>query len=96
MIIHIVRFASALPDERIQQLFSARLAEYEGVPGLLEKYYLRYDTGHYGGVYVWDSPQSLQAFRDGELSRSICDVYQVSESSLDVADVLLTLRTPVA
>ena len=92
MIIHITRFASALPDDRIGELFSARLGEYQDVQGLLEKYYLRFDNGQHGGVYVWDSRSSLEAFREGELSRSICDVYRVRESTIDVADVLLTLR----
>ena len=92
MIIHIVRFTSALSAERIQDLFAARALQYHAVPGLLQKYYLRYDDGQHGGVYVWDSAASMEAFRASELSRSICDVYQVTESTLDVADVLLALR----
>jgi heme-degrading monooxygenase HmoA len=92
MIIHIVRFTSALPAERIQDLFTARAQQYTAVPGLLQKYYLRYHNGQHGGVYVWDSPDSMQAFRASKLSRSICDVYQVTESTLDIADVLLALR----
>lgn len=96
MIIHIVRFTSVLPAERIQDLFSARAPQYTAVPGLLQKYYLRYDNGQHGGVYVWDSPEALQAFQASELSRTIRDVYQVQESTLDIADVLLTLRSEPA
>jgi hypothetical protein len=92
MIIHIVRFTSALPAERIQDLFTARTQQYTGVPGLLQKYYLRYDNAQHGAVYVWDCPESMQAFRASELSRSIHDVYQVTESTLDVAEVVLALR----
>ena len=92
MIIHIVRFTSALPAERVQDLFAARALQYTGVPGLLQKYYLRYDNGEHGAVYVWDCPESMQAFRASELSRSIYDVYQVTESALDAAEVVLTLR----
>lgn len=92
MIIHIVRFTSALPSERVQDLFAARAQHYAAVPGLLQKYYLRYHNGQHGGVYIWDSPESMQAFRASELSRSICDVYQVTESTLDIADVILALR----
>jgi heme-degrading monooxygenase HmoA len=92
MIIHIVRFTSALPAERVQDLFSARAQQYTTVPGLLQKYYLRYQNGQHGGVYVWDSPESMQAFRASELSRSISDVYRIQESALDVADVVLALR----
>jgi len=92
MIIHIVRFTSALPAERVQDLFAARALQYTGVPGLLQKYYLRYDNGQHGAVYVWDCPESMQAFRASELSRSIYDVYQVTDSALDVAEVVRTLR----
>ena len=97
MIIHIVRFSSALPAERVRDLFAARAPEYTAVPGLLQKYYLRYENGQHGGVYVWDTAESMQDFRASELSRSICDVYRVQESTLDVAEVLLALRPePVA
>lgn len=92
MIIHIVRFTSALADERVQQLFEARLSEYGEVPGLLQKYYLRYDDGGHGGVYVWRSREDLAAFRASDLSRSIHEVYLVEESSVAVADVTLVLH----
>jgi heme-degrading monooxygenase HmoA len=69
MIIHLVRSTSALPAERIRALFAARAPQDAAVPGLVQKYYLRYQDGQYGGVYVWGSPESMQAFRASELSR---------------------------
>lgn len=92
MVIHIVRFRSALPDQRIAELFHARASEYLAVPGLLQKYYLRFRGGEYGGVYVWDSADSMQRFMAGELAGSICHVYRVEESVRDIADVILALR----
>jgi hypothetical protein len=92
MVIHIVRFWSALPDPRIAELFKARAPEYHAVPGLLQKYYLRFRSGEHGGIYIWDHAASMEQFLAGELSRSICDVYRVAESVRDVADVILTLR----
>jgi hypothetical protein len=92
MVIHIVRFRSALPEERIAELFRARASEYLGIPGLLQKYYLRFRSGEYGGVYVWDSVVSMERFMAGELARSICEVYRVEESVRDIADVILVLR----
>lgn len=53
---------------------------------------LCYQNGQHGGVYVWDSPESMRAFQASELSRSIRDVYQVREPALDIADVVLALR----
>ena len=79
MVIHIVRFRSALSDERITELFHVR-AQYLAIPGLLQKYYLRFRSGEHGGVYVWDSAASMDRFMAGELARSICDVYRVEES----------------
>ena len=92
MLIHMVRFRSALSDERITELFHARAPEYLAIPGLLQKYYLRLRSGEYGGVYVWDSAASMERFMAGELARSICDVYRVQESVRDIADVVLALR----
>jgi len=92
MVIHIVRFRSALSDERIAELFHVRAPEYLAIPGLLQKYYLRFRSGEYGGVYVWDSAASMQRFMGGELARSICDVYRVEEPVRDIADVVLALR----
>jgi len=92
MVIHIVRFRSALSDQRITELFHARASGYLSVPGLLQKYYLHFRSGEYGGVYIWDSAASMERFMAGELARSICDVYRVEESVRDIADVVLELR----
>jgi hypothetical protein len=91
MVIHIVRFRSSLPDERIAELFQMRASEYLAVPGPLQKYYLRFRSGEHGGVYVWDSPASMERFMASRLARTICDVYRVEESVRDVADVVLAL-----
>jgi hypothetical protein len=92
MVIHIVRFRSALSDERITELFHARASQYLAIPGLLQKYYLRLRSGEYGGVYVWDSAASMERFMTSDLARSICEVYRVQESVRDIADVVLALR----
>lgn len=92
MVIHIVRFRSSLSDERIAELFESRAPEYLAVPGLLQKYYLRFRSGEHGGVYVWESEAALKEFMAGRLAGSICDVYRVEESVRDVADVVLALR----
>jgi hypothetical protein len=91
MVIHIVRFRSSLPEERIAELFQVRAPEYLAVPGLVQKYYLRFRTGEHGGVYVWDSAASMERFMASRLARTICDVYRVEESMRDVADVHFAL-----
>lgn len=76
VIVHFVRFKSPLPDEDVRQRVRCRLSEYRRVPGLLQKYYLRFpDTGEWGGLYLWDSHESLERFRGSELARSIPAAY---------------------
>ncbi len=48
MIIHIVRFTSRLDDERVHDLFAARIPENLAVPGLEQKYYLHFADGQHG------------------------------------------------
>lgn len=76
-------------------MFEARAPKYRAVSGLTQKYYLGFpETGEYGAVYVWDSSESLQEFRESELARSIPDVYQVEGSpQVEVAEVILVLHT---
>jgi hypothetical protein len=50
------------------------------VSGLSQHYYVRDTrTGRYGGIYIWDSADSLRAFRETALARGIPNVYQVRE-----------------
>jgi len=93
MIVHIVRFKSALPEQDVAEIFRARSDRYRQVPGLIQKYYLRYDSGEHGAVYVWESREALAAFRVSDLGRSIANVYRIEgEKVMAEADVLLTLH----
>ena len=94
MIVRIVRFKSELSDDQVQAVMEGRAPRYQEVPGLAQKYYLRFsDPREYGAVYVWDSEQSLKNFNDSELARSIPDAYQVEGAPEgEVAEVMLVLR----
>ncbi len=90
MIVSIVRFRSRLTDEQVQDLYEARVDRYREVPGLVEKIYLRYRSGEHGAVYVWESEDAFEAFRAGNLGRSIGTAYQVEgEPQSELADVAL-------
>ena len=95
MIITIVRFRSGLPEGEVLRVSEERAPRYREVEGLVQKYYLRYpETGEYGAVYVWNSEEDLQAFRDSDLVRTIPDVYRIEgELGLERADVVLELRS---
>ncbi len=48
--------------ERLVREFDAALPTYRQVPGLLRKYFIITDDGQFGGVYLWDTPTSAQAW----------------------------------
>ena len=90
MIVSIVRFRSGLTDERVQDLYEARADQYQQVPGLVEKFYLRYRSGEHGAVYVWENEEAVEAFRASDLGRSIGAAYEVEGApQTELADVTL-------
>ena len=94
MVIQIVKFKTQLSEEELLHTAREREPQFSDIPGLVQKYYVRLsEPGRYGGVYLWDSRESLQAFRKSELAASIPQAYQVIEGpNIDVLDVLFHLR----
>jgi heme-degrading monooxygenase HmoA len=94
MVVSLVRFKSGLTDEDVQAKFEARADAYESVPGLIEKLYVRYRTGDFGAVYVWEDEEALAAFRSSDLGSSIAGAYQVEGGYVEheLADVTLVVR----
>jgi hypothetical protein len=75
-------------------MYAERANRYRALPGLIDKYYLRFDaTGEHGAVYLWRSPEALAEFRESELARSIPDAYQVvGTPEVITATVVMQLR----
>lgn len=94
MIIQIIKLKSGLTEEELLKVAREREPKFKAIPGLLQKYYVKLDQpGQYGGVYVWDSEESLQAYRSSELAASIPEAYQLIEApDIEVLDVLFQLR----
>lgn len=94
MIVSIVRFRSKLSADDVQSTFDERADSYRRVPGLVEKIYLRFrDSDEFGAVYVWESEDALDRFRESELARSIPDAYLVDGAPrVELADVALVVR----
>ena len=88
------RFKSGLRDEDVLHAYQARAPLYREVPGLVQKYYLRFSiSGEHGAVYLWDSEGALKGFRQSDFARSISDVYRVQRTSeIQIADVVMALR----
>lgn len=78
MVIQIVRFRSRLSSREVLQIYEARAPQYRALPGLLQKYYLRFPaTGEHGAVYLWDTQEALTRFRQSDLAGSIPEAYQI-------------------
>ena len=94
MILQIVKLKSPLSKEELLATANERAPEFRAIPGLVQKYYVdRAGDGEYAGVYVWDSMESLAAFRDSELAKSIPAAYRVSEPpEVEVGEILFPLR----
>ena len=95
MILQFVKLKSALAEELLLAKAKERAPEFEAIPGLLQKYYVKIDNqGNYGGVYIWDSQESIIQFKASDLAKSIPAAYQVMEApSIEIMDILFQLRT---
>jgi heme-degrading monooxygenase HmoA len=92
-VVMLVRFRSRLSADEIKRRYPERMAEFRDLPGLLQKYYI-YDepANEWGGIYVWDSEESVQAYLESDLRKTIPATYEVEGTPrverLEVFDVL--------
>ena len=94
MIIQIVRLKTRLSEDELMARANERAPRFRELPGLVQKYYVKLgEEGSYGGVYFWDSIESMKTFRESQLAASIPEAYQVIEPpDIEVVDVLFQLR----
>ena len=94
MILQFVKLKSNLPVEVLLAKAKEREPEFKKIPGLLQKYYVKMaETGSYGGIYVWDTAESLQKFKESDLAKSIPQAYEVVEPpNIEIMDILFQLR----
>ena len=94
MILQIIKLKSNLPEEELLKKAREREAKFKVIPGLLQKYYVKTgEPGQYGGIYIWDSPDSLKAFQGSDLAKSIPAAYEIIEApNLELMDILFQLR----
>jgi len=74
----VVRFKSSLPLDELERRYKERLPQFQELPGLLQKYYIRDEAkDEWGGIYLWDSEASLQEYLASDLRESIPAVYEI-------------------
>lgn len=88
-----VKFKSKLTTDEVERRYKDRLPQFRDVPGLLQKYYLQDSaTGEWGGLYLWDSQESLDAFLASDLRKTIPETYEFAAppriETINVVDVL--------
>lgn len=91
-----VRVKSDLPAEELERRIEERRSRFLAVPGLIQKIYGRDDsTGHYCGIYFFESSEALARFRESDLARTIGAAYEAVEVRPEAYEVLFPLRPEV-
>lgn len=94
MILQIIKLKSNLPEEELLKRAREREPQFNAIPGLIQKYYVKTsEAGEYGGIYVWDSSESLQSYRESDLAKSIPEAYEINEApNIEIMNILFQLR----
>ncbi len=94
MIVQIIKFESPLAEDKIMSIAQERSDSFRALPGLVQKYYVKLDEpNHYGGVYIWDSVDSMKSYRESDLAASIPQAYEViGAPKVEILDALFQLR----
>ena len=94
MIIQFIRLKSKLSEEELLRRAEERTPQFRELSGLVQKYYVKMkEPEQYGGIYLWDSPESMMAYKESDLAKSIPGAYEVSEApNIEIMDMLFQLR----
>lgn len=93
-IMQIVRIKTSLTEEEMLKIAREREPQFAAIPGLIQKYYIKTGKeGEFGGVYVWDSKESLVDYRQSELAATIAKAYKATEPPrIEIVDIMFQLR----
>ena len=93
-LILLTRFRSALPIEEITRIMEDRAPQFRALAGLQQKYYMQdAKTGEVAGLYLWESAEAFDEYRNSELRATIAAAYQaIDEPRVEVYRVLAPLR----
>ena len=94
MEIMVLLFETGLKMEDLIKTSNERFEKFQHVKGLLQKFYISDpNSNQVGGIYVFDSKDNLNAFRESELSKSTSGAYKFLEpADVRFFDVSRTLR----
>jgi heme-degrading monooxygenase HmoA len=91
-----VRVKSNLDADELERRVNERKPRFLEVPGLIQKIYGRDNaTGEVCGIYFFEDKESLAAFKDSELAKTIPTAYEATSIRREVYDFLFSLRPQV-
>ena len=91
-----VRIKSDLDLEELDRRLLERKPRFIEIPGLIQKIYARDEaTGDTCGIYFFENKETLAAFRDTELAKTIPAAYEATDVRREVYEVLYPLRPEV-
>jgi len=92
MITAIVRFRlpANVDSAGAADLFRASAPKYEGLVGLVRKYYLFDAESHVGGgCYLWESREAAERFYDADWRKTITERYSAPELNFFETQVIV-------
>jgi len=93
MFMQIIHFESTRTEAEVLATAHDRAPQFRAIPGLVQKHYIKLDSNHFGGVYIWDSKESMLAYRESELAATIPAAYGVQGApSVISGELLFSLR----
>lgn len=97
MVIQIIKLRSSLSEEEVTKVAHERAELFKEVPGLLQKYYVKTDQSNgYAGVYIWDSMDSIKAFKNSELAATIPAAYKLEgPPDIEILPGIFALREAI-
>ena len=94
MIVQFVSFESSLPETEVLKVAEDRIESFRALPGLLQKTYVKLpEPNRYGGIYLWDSIESMKAFHESDLAATIPSAYKVvGAPKVEIMEAMFQLR----
>jgi hypothetical protein len=88
-----VRVKSDLDPKELERRLIERRPRFKEVPGLVQKIYGQDEsTGDVCGIYFFKDQESLSAFRETELAKTIPAAYEAKDIRREVYEVLYPLH----
>ena len=90
----LVKFKSRLPMAEVRDIIESRADDFRALTGLRQKYYLEDSaSGEIAGLYLWESAEALDEYRQSRLRATIAEAYQAEgEPEVRLFNIVKILR----